>query len=270
MPDFKYCLNSSTIKPAPILEKIAIAAEAGYAGIELWHDDIDTWMTIGGALSDVRKALNDTGLAVPTTIHIHGWFQPAGEPHQQAMDEAKRKLEQAAYVGASHAVAGPPHGIADRELGAQHYHELLELGRSFGVKPAMEYLGFVEDFTNIEDAIEVMEKSGHADASIVLDPFHCFVGGGPFESIGKLKPEQIAMSHFNDAPADPPSSEQRDPDRVMPGDGVCDLKLYCDMLRKIGYDGWLSLELFNRDLWEQDPREVATEGLEKMRAAAEA
>ena len=269
MSGFRYSLNSSTIKPQPILRKIAIAAEAGYEAIELWHMDIDAHLETGGSLADIRKAVDDAGLAVPTTIHIHGWFQPAGEEHQQAMDEARRKLEQAAAVGAPYAVAGPPHGVCDRELGAKHYHELLELGREFGVIPAMEYLGFVQEFKAIEDALDIMDRCGHPDACIVVDPFHCYVGGGPIESIGKLKAEQIAVSHFNDAPADPPPSTQRDPDRVMPGDGAIDLKLYCDKLREIGYDGYLSLELFREDLWQQDPLEVATLGLEKMRAAAE-
>ena len=266
---FQYCLNSSTIKPVPILQKIEIAAKAGYVGIELWHDDIDAHVEAGGSVSDIRKAVDDAGLAVPTTIHIHGWFQPAGEPHQQAMEEARRKLEIAAAVGAPHSVAGPPHVQTDRELGAKHYRELLELGRQFGVKPSIEYLGFVEDFTTIEDALGIMQSCGDPDATVILDPFHCFVGGGPIESIGKLNADQIAMSHFNDAPADPPRETQRDPDRVMPGDGIIDLKLYCDMLRQVGYDRWLSLELFNRALWEQDPLEVARLGLKKMRAAAE-
>lgn len=267
---FRYCLNSSTIKPVPILRKIEIAAKAGYVGIELWHDDIDAYVESGGSVADVRRAVEDAGLVVPTTIHIHGWFQPDGEPHRQAMEEARRKLEIAAAVGAHHTVAGPPHGQADRALGAEHYAELLELGRQFGVKPSIEYLGFVEDFKTIEDAIGVMQASGDADATVILDPFHCFVGGGPIESIGKLNADQIAMSHFNDAPANPPRETQRDPDRVMPGDGIVDLKLYCDMLRKVGYDRWLSLELFNRALWEQDPLEVAAAGLDKMRTAAEA
>ena len=41
MPAFRYSLNSSTIQPTPILDKIRIAAEAGYGAIELWHADID-------------------------------------------------------------------------------------------------------------------------------------------------------------------------------------------------------------------------------------
>jgi sugar phosphate isomerase/epimerase len=41
-------------------------------------------------------------------------------------------------------------------------------------------------------------------------------------------------------------------------------------LKQIGYRGVLSLELFNRDLWKQDPATVARTGLEKMRAVVKA
>lgn len=269
MARFGYCLNSSTIRPAPILKKIEVAAAAGYGAIELWHDDIDLYLQSGGTLRDLRKAIDDSGLAIPTTIYIKGWFQPAGEEHRQAMDEIKRRLEQSAAVGSQHIIAGPPAGKADRELGAKHYHELLELGRQFGVKPAMEYLGFVDDINTIEDALEIMRKSGHPDATIVIDPFHCFRGGGSIESIAKLTSNQIAISHFNDSPASPPRETQHDADRVMPGDGIVDLKRYCELLSATGYNRWLSLELFREDLWQQDPLSVAKRGIEKMRAFVE-
>ncbi|MCA9058787.1 MAG: sugar phosphate isomerase/epimerase, partial [Planctomycetaceae bacterium] len=217
MSGFRYSLNSSTIKTTPLFRKIEVAAEAGYEGIELWHDDIDAVLAAGGTLQEIRRVLDDHGLAVPTTIHLKDWFQPAGETHVAAMGEARRKLEQAAAVGAPFTVAGPPHGAADRELGARHYHELLELGREFGVRPAFEYLGFVADIRTVDSALDILDRSGHSDAAIVLDPFHCYVGGGSMEPISSIPASRIAVSHFNDAPADPDPSTQRDPDRVMPG-----------------------------------------------------
>ncbi len=69
-----YCLNSSTIRPVPLLDKIRIAGEAGYGAIELWHDDLDAHLADGGSLADVQGALADQGLAVPTTIYMAGWF----------------------------------------------------------------------------------------------------------------------------------------------------------------------------------------------------
>ena len=157
----------------------------------------------------------------------------------------------------------------DYDLGARHYHDLLQIGIEKGVKPSMEFLGFVEQLSTIEDALEIMNKSGHPQATMILDPFHVFRGGGSIESIARLREGQIAISHFNDAPASPPREQQHDPDRVMPGDGHLDLKSYLQLLNDIGYRRYLSLELFREELWVQDPLDVARTGLEKMRAVVE-
>ena len=269
MSRFRYCLNASTIATTPILKQLEVAKAAGYEAIELWHDHIDTHLAAGGTLAEIRRAIDDSGLKIPTTIYLAGWFQPAGTEHDVAIAEVRRRLEQAAAVGAEFSIAGPPPGAADRDLGARHYAELLELGKSYGVKPAFEYLGFVDDINTIDDAIDIVQRSGHPDATVVIDPFHCWRGGGSASSIGKLKANQIAISHFNDAPAVPPANTQHDSDRVLPGDGAIDLRFYCDQLAAIGYDRYLSLELFREDLWAKDPLEVATLGLEKMKAVAE-
>ena len=42
-------------------------------------------------------------------------------------------------------------------------------------------------------------------------------------------------------------------------------KIFGD-LRAIGFRGMLSLELFNRGLWKQDPLRVARTGLDKLKA----
>ena len=269
MADFQYALNSSTIRPVPIMDKILIAGATGYAGIELWHDDIDQFLQAGGALADLRKALDDQGLAVPTTIYLAGWFDASGEAYQAGLNECKRRMEQAVALGAPYIIAGPPGGMADYELGAARYRELLALGREIGVLPAMEFLGFVDQLNTIEDALDVMSRAGDEDATTVVDPFHLFRGGGSVESLAKLTGRQIAVSHFNDVPATPARELQHDKDRVMPGDGAFDLRRYVDLLRQIGYNRFLSLELFREDLWSRDPREVARVGLEKMRNVVE-
>ena len=269
MSHFRYSLNSSTIKPTPILEKIEIAAATGYGAIELWHDDIDRFLATGGTINDLKNALDDHGLEVPTTIMLKGWCEPAGDALIQGMQECRRRMEQAAAVGARHTIAGPPHGHVDLELAGQRYAELLEIGLGFGVRPSVEYLGFAETVNTIDDALSIMNASQHPEATVILDPFHDFRGGGGHESISKLRPEQIAICHFDDAPASPPPSEQRDPDRVMPGEGVINLTRFVTLLREIGYEGWISLELFRGDLWAQDPRDVARRGLEAMKSLCE-
>ena len=59
-------------------------------------------------------------------------------------------------------------------------------------------------------------------------------------------------------------------DRVYPGDGVAPLRtVICD-LRSIGFEGVVSLELFNPEYWQQDALCVARTGLEKMKAVVTA
>lgn len=265
MVNFRYSLNSSTIKPTPILEKIRIAADAGFEAIELWHADIDDHLQRGGTLAEIRQAVDSRGLAVPTTIMLKGWCEPDGPAYENGIAECRRRLEQSVAVGAQFAVAGPPHGPVDDTLAADRYGRLLEIGRSMGVRPAMEYLGFAQDINSIAAARRIMKDCGHADATIVLDPFHDFRGGAGHEEIAQLRPEEIAVCHFDDAPAFPLPQEQHDPDRVMPGEGVIDLVRFVQLLRQIGYSGWISLELFREDLWSQDPLSVAKAGLEAMK-----
>jgi len=269
MADFKYALNASTIRPTPIMDKIKIAAEAGYTGIELWHDEIDDYLQGGGALSDLRKMLEDRGLAVPTTIYLAGWFETTGDEYLRGLDECKRRMEQSVTLGAPYIIAGPPGGTADYAVGAAHYRELLAIGREIGVLPAMEFLGFVEQLNTVEDALDVMTRADDENATTVVDPFHIFRGGGSVESLVKLADRQIAVSHFNDVPASPARELQHDKDRVMPGEGEFDLHRYVDLLRQIGYNRFLSLELFREDLWLEDPLEVARVGLDKMRSVVE-
>ena len=151
--------------------------------------------------------------------------------------------------------------------GAGRYAELLGLGRSVGVEPSFEFLGFVEQYRRIDDVLAVLAHAG--GGTTVVDPFHLFRGGDVLDSLSRLRADQIAVSHFNDVTGSVPRDLQGDGDRVLPGDGILDLRDYCRRLRATGFGGVLSLELFREDLWARDPAEVARVGLEKMREVVE-
>ncbi|MBI2194191.1 MAG: sugar phosphate isomerase/epimerase [Planctomycetes bacterium] len=264
-----YCFNTSTIMPQPLMDKIRIAGQAGYRMIELWNSDLTAHCRQGGSLEDVVRALEDSGLQVPTVIALHGWSDTTGEAHRDALEEVRRSMDQAYRIGAKRIIASPCLGKVDLDLAARNYRELLGIGREIGIMPAMEFLGFVETICRIEDAWSIVAQAQDSEATIVMDPFHIFRGGGPWETLQSIPASRIAVCHFNDAPRQPPRERQEDKDRVYPGDGHLPLKSMIRTLRKGHYHGGLSLELFNPEYWKQDPREVARTGLEKMRAVVE-
>jgi 2-keto-myo-inositol isomerase len=272
MSHFGYCLNASTIRGTPILRQIEVAALAGYGAIELWFADLDQHLAAGGTLEQVRRAIDDRGLAVPTLIYFGGWIEAPETEWPRVRQAFRRRLDVATQLSAPYVIACPPAGRADVALAARRYRELLELGvaASPGALPAMEFLGFVEQFNTVESALEVVQRAAHPAGTVVLDPFHIFRGRGTVQAIAQLRADQISVAHYNDAPPLPPPERQHDADRVWPGDGHLDLGGYLAMLRQAGYRRWLSLELFREELWKRDPLEVARIGLEKMRRTVEA
>ena len=155
MSEFLYCLNTSTIRPTPLLEKIRIAGRLGYQALEPWNDEIDEYLRSGGTLHDLRKALADAGLKVVSVIALHGWVLAEGAEYAKVQDDCRRRMEQAAALGSPSIVASPPQEVVDLDQAAARFGELLELGRQCGVTPSMEFLGFVDGVKN------VAERPGH-------------------------------------------------------------------------------------------------------------
>jgi sugar phosphate isomerase/epimerase len=264
MPEFIFGLNTSTIRPAPLLDKIRIAARAGYRAIELWVDDVQEYLGKGHKLAEVRHALDDAGLDRPSMISLRGWCSAEEAKWREAMDDARRRLELARELGAQRIVASPPREDVAHELAVERYGQILELSCAEGVPASLEFLGFVEGINTLDKAWSICAAVGSADGTITPDAWHMFRGGSSPRALDAVPADHISCFHWNDAPATPARVQQTDADRVYPGDGILDLKQIARQLREKEYHGAVTLELFNRKYWEQDPLAVATTGLKRM------
>jgi sugar phosphate isomerase/epimerase len=112
-------------------------------------------------------------------------------------------------------------------------------------------------------------ESHHPRACVLPDIYHLYKGGSDFVGLGLLGPSALHVFHVNDYPATPERAKISDADRVYPGDGIAPTRDILRNLHRIGFRGYLSLELFNREYWKQDPLMVAKTGLEKMRSAVQ-
>jgi 2-keto-myo-inositol isomerase len=269
MSEFLYCLNTSTIRPTPLLEKIELAGKAGYQAIEPWNDEITAYLEQGGSMAELRKALDDAGLKVVSVIALHGWVTSEGDRHEQVLDDCRRRMAQAVELGSPYIVASPPQEVVDLSHAANRFAELLKIGDEIGVAPSMEFLGFVDGINNVASAWTIASNAGDPTATVVADVFHMIRGGGSVDDLLTLPGERIACFHINDLPAHPDPLTQTDADRVMVGDGIADLGRVIANLRTIGFHGPLSLEIFNRELWAKDPFEVIRIGLDRIRGLVE-
>lgn len=266
---FQLCLNTSTIKPQPLLKKIELAARAGFVGVELWINDVYEFIGRGGEARDIENALKDHGLFVPCAIACRQWGEAEGLEYPLALDEARRRMELAARLGAPFLVATPPRDPCSLERIAHRYRDLLAIGREVGIRPTFEYIGFFRSVSNLRDAWEVVQRAEDPDATLILDAFHNWNSESTLEDLRAIPADRISHYHIDDAHSDKPVGTQTDPDRVMLGEGQIDLAAEIATLKEIGYAGTVSLELFNADLWAQDPLDVLKRGIDKMRTLLE-
>lgn len=265
MDDFRYCLNTSTIRPSSLPEKIRMAALAGYDAIELWINDVEEFLAQGNALGDVVKRLDDAELQRPSMISLRNWIVAGQNQFVVARDICERQLALAAGLGVERIVAGPPHEPVELSLAIDRYSEILELSSRMGVPASVEFLGFAATINSLEIAWRICAGVDDSAATITADAWHLFRGESRIETLDEIPPERISIFHWNDAPARPERAAQTDADRVFPGDGILDLAGLANRLHQKGWRGYLSLELFNAEYWKRDPLAVAREGLDKMR-----
>jgi sugar phosphate isomerase/epimerase len=268
---FKAALNASTLFPFKlgIAEQVRVAAEAGYAGLELWMQDLERYLAGGGTIPELRAQADAAGIALVNAIAFFKWADADDVTRQAGLAQAEREMRMLAELGCP-AVAAPPFGdVAGLPLEAiaGHFARLAELARAIGVEPYLEFWGRAARLSKLSEAMFIAIESGVPDARLLLDPFHMYTGGSALGGLAYLRGEQIGIVHVNDYPAAPAREAIADRDRVFPGAGVAPTHELAALLDRAGYRGYLSLELFVEDFGAASALDVARRGLAAIQSA---
>lgn len=274
MNAFKYCLNTSTIRSdgATVLDTIDTAADAGYTGIEPWVAELDAFVEAGGTLLEVLEKADSRKVRIVNLIAFPEWAVPEDDRRAAGMEDAARCLEMARTLRCPY-LAFPPRGIHDRQVDLkalpERFAAVVDLAAGYGVAPLVEYWGVAQTLGTTGEALFVAAECGRPNVKILADIFHMWKGSGHHHGFEHFGPGVLGLVHVNDYPASPGRDTVTDADRIYPGDGLADWKQIVRDLNAIGYDGYLSLELFNKAYWEAGPEVAAREGLEKLRGCVE-
>lgn len=260
------CLDFATIRPAKGLkEKVDIAIKAGYDAVEPWDGDLEEFEKSGGNLKEMNQYIRDHGLFVPSMIGLWGSLPESKEAFDASLPATRNRMRMASEIGCEH-VQTIPNKVGDnydRRFVADCYRKLIDIGiQDYNLKPA---LVFVEMFPvkTMGQALGIAADADHAEARIIPDVFHMYISGGGFEGLKLLQGNAIAIFQFNDAPKGMSRKNMKDKDRVFPGDGILPLPKILQDLKATGFNGCISLELYNPEYYERDLLEVAKTGLAK-------
>lgn len=262
------CLDTYTILPASLEDKVEIAAKAGYDAIEPWDRELIQYEKEGGNVEKLGKRIKELGLFVPSVIGLWNAIPPDEKEFQASLDGTRNRMRLAKAIGSEH-IQTIPNTIGegyDVKKVAQRYRQIIEIGEAeFGLKPSLVFVKFFP-LKSMGQAMQVALDSNHPSASIIPDTYHMYISEGGFEGLKLMKGSAISVFQFADAPGTKPPQELADADRVFPGDGILPLPEILRDLYGTGFRGCISLELYNPELHKRDPYEVAKEGFEKMLA----
>ena len=258
------CLNRATAGASlPYEEFVALAADSGFDGA-----DVD----VGWAVARGTAALRD--LFGSRELAFGGW----GVPFDWRAEDASKLKDGMTALDRCAAVA--------RELGIDscatwimpssdrrfldnwnfHVERLRPAARvlaDHGLRLGLEFVApyhlrrhFKHEFVFTPGQMLELAHDVGPNVGLLVDSFHCHASATPWEEVARLPKEKIVLVHLNDAP---PAArhEIQDSTRLLPGDGVLDLRAFMNALRAAGYNGPASLEVFSDELKKLDPKDAA-------------
>ena len=152
------------------------------------------------------------------------------------------------------------------EVSADQLRRLGDLAAGYDIKVAFEALAwgrFVDDYRR---AWRIASLADHPNVGVCLDSFHVLSRGHDPRAIEDIPADKIFFLQLADAPAlnmDVLSWSRHH--RLFPGEGAFDLPTFVSHVLAAGYDGPLSLEVFNDTFRQTDPDRTAVHALRSLR-----
>ena len=269
---FEFSLNMSTIMGQKLgfIKELEVAAQAGYKHCEIWVPTLETYLKSGGTISDARKRIADLGIKVQNAIGFAQWIVDDESTRNKGIEQLKREMDLLAQLGC-HRTAAPPMG-ATKDAGldlrrvAERYRTILDLGVSMSVIPQLEMWGHSKNLNRVADVLFVAAEAGHPAARLLLDVFHIYKGESSHDCLHLVGENAIEVFHVNDYVTTMKPGVITDADRIYAGDGEAPIKKIVGLLKPSSQPVILSLELFNKTLYQQDALLVAKTGLAKLKA----
>ena len=138
--------------------------------------------------------------------------------------------------------------------------EAAQWAEAFNTKLSLEFRAQSSFANNLESANTFVTASGMENVGITLDTFHFHCGPSKLADLANINPKKLFFVQVCDISA-VPKELATDSDRIFPGDGDIDITSIIKELKRIGYDGYVSMELLNPVISQSKPSQVTELGM---------
>ncbi|MEU2745889.1 TIM barrel protein [Streptomyces collinus] len=231
--------------------KLDAAARAGFDGVEIFENDL---LACPLTPEDIRARCADLGLRIDLYQPMRDIEAVPEAEFARNLRRARHKFELMRRLGADTVLvcsSVSPQAVDDDALAAEQLSRLAGLAAESGVRVAYEALAWGRHVSTYDHAWRIVETAGHPALGTCLDSFHILSRGSDPKGIADIPGEKIFFLQLADAPLLAMDVLQWSRHyRCFPGQGGFDVAGLVRQVLATGYDGPLSLEVFN-DVFRQ-------------------
>lgn len=244
-----------------LVEKLQAIAAAGFDGVEIFEND---FLAFDGSPREVGRMVREAGLQI-TLFQPFRDFEGMPEPQRaRTFDRAERKFDIMQELGTDLMLVCSnvsPLALGGIDRAADDFRELGERAAKRGLRVGYEALAWGRHIHDHRDAWEIVRRADHPNIGLILDSFHTLARRIDPASIRAIPKDRIFIVQLADAPLiEMDLLHWSRHYRNMPGQGDLPVTEFMRAVAATGYDGPLSLEIFNDQFRGGSPKAIAVDG----------
>ena len=233
-------------------ERCEHAARAGFAGIGIWHADLEHVLETR-TLREVKALLDDHGLRRLELECLLDWMLEPDDERRRTADRTRELLfDAAAALGAHHIKVANIYGRpCELPLLTERYAELCaEAAERHGALMVYEFMPPDVNVHDLDTALRVVEAAGTPNAAVALDTWHLSKLGVEPGDLGRMPPALLGWVELSDGRYEnmPDPVDETVNHRELPGEGEFPIAAYVAACRELGYDGPWGVEVLSERL----------------------
>jgi protein FrlC len=256
----KISVLSGLFSRFPLEKTFKMVSDIGFDGIELhglrphaYPYDMDEKRCDDVLRLKEQYSLEISMYTPELLMYPYNLTSPYKKEKDETVDYVKKSIEVARSVGAKRVQVTCGHAgyFTDRRSNMANLTDSLkqvaEHAEKFDVDLVVEALTIMESNTAVmlDDLVEILDRVGSPNVKSMLDSAMVMTNWEPVDDyFGKLG-ERLVYVHWGDSMG---TAENHLPI----GNGMIDARSFFDILRRHGYDGWVSLELFGKYIREPE------------------
>lgn len=244
-----------------LVEKLQAIAAAGFDGVEIFEND---FLAFDGSPREVGRMVADAGLRI-TLFQPFRDFEGMPDPQRsRTFDRAERKFDTMQELGTDLMLVCSnvsPLALGGIDRAADDFRALGERAARRGLRVGYEALAWGRHINDHRDAWEIVRRADHPNVGLILDSFHTLARRVDVNSIRAIPRDKIFIVQLADAPLiEMELLHWSRHYRNMPGQGDLPVVDFMRAVAATGYDGVLSLEIFNDQFRGGSPKAIAVDG----------